>query len=112
MQCDEFGRIALALLGATEVAHFARRAFRVRTIFATVAPDGRTANLRLTPDQQDHWCALLPEVLSPVPNRWGAQGWTEVDLSDLDAADLEVLLRLASANCGGRPSRAVQREAL
>lgn len=49
-----FRTLALACEGTTEVLHFNRPAFRRRVIFATLAPDGTSANLRLTPDQQAH----------------------------------------------------------
>lgn len=95
MTADDLARLALALEGTTEAPHFDRRAFRARTIYATLAPGGLTANLKLDRDQQDHWCALLPLALSPVPNKWGAQGWTLVRLDQLEEADLALLLRLA-----------------
>ena len=46
-------RIALSLPGTTEAPHFDRTAFKVRRIYATVAADGRTANLLFSPDEQD-----------------------------------------------------------
>jgi hypothetical protein len=96
--------IALALPGTIEAAHFDRRAFKVRTIYATVPPDERTANLRLTPDDQAHWCALLPAALSPVPNKWGQQGWTMVSLADIAPDDLGAVLRRAwQIGGGGHP---------
>jgi len=45
-------RIALSLEGTTEAPHFDRTAFKVRRIYATLAADGRTANLMFTPDEQ------------------------------------------------------------
>lgn len=95
MTADTLARLALALPGTVEVPHFDRRAFKARTIFASLAPDGRTANLRLDRDGQDHWCSLLPEALSPVPNKWGAQGWTVLRLDQLSDPDLDTLVRLA-----------------
>lgn len=94
--------MSLSLPGVTEAPHFDRTAFRVRTIFASLPAEGDTANLRLTPDQQEHWCALLPDALAPVPNKWGAKGWTRLRLSEIGAGDLGLLLRLAWSNCGGR----------
>jgi hypothetical protein len=97
MTAERFCKIALSLEGATEAAHFDRRAFRTRRIFATLAADGASANLCLTPDDQEHWCERLPDAVSPVPNRWGARGWTTVRLNRIDPADLETLLRIAWA---------------
>lgn len=81
---EEFRRLALALEGTTAVPHFDRTAFRVARIFATLAPDGATANLRLAPDEQEVKCLLRPDAFAPVPNRWGAQGWTAVHLDTID----------------------------
>ena len=65
MTADTLARLALALDGTVEVAHFDRRAFKTRTIYATLARDGSTANLKLDRDQQDHWCDLLPTRWRP-----------------------------------------------
>lgn len=97
-----FRTLALSCEGTTEVLHFDRRAFRRRVIFATLAPDGTSANLRLTPDQQAHWCSLLPHALCHVPNAWGARGWTTLDLARLDTAQTGILLRLAWQGAGGK----------
>ncbi|WP_293867620.1 MmcQ/YjbR family DNA-binding protein [uncultured Alsobacter sp.] len=96
-----FRDLALALPGTTEAPHFDRRAFRVRTTYATLPPDGATANLRLTPDDQAHWCGLLPAALAPVPNKWGQQGWTTVTLAVIAPDDLAAVLRRAWQIGGG-----------
>lgn len=75
----QFRRIALALPGTTEAPHFDRTAFKVRRIYATLAPDRRTANLMLTPDQQALKCEL--EGFAKVPNACGVRGATTVKLS-------------------------------
>jgi hypothetical protein len=46
-------RIALALAGTSEAPHFDRTAFKVKRIYATLAADAKTANLKFTPDEQD-----------------------------------------------------------
>lgn len=94
-------RQALDLPGTTEAPHFDRIAFRMRRIYATLPQDGLTANLRLSPEEQAHWCALLPSALRPVPNRWGDQGWTEVTFARLDPRDLSSVLRAAWLTGGG-----------
>ena len=70
----DFRRIALSLDGATEAPHFDRAAFKVKRIYATLAADGKTANLKLDPDEQEFKCMLAPEVFAPVPNAWGKTG--------------------------------------
>jgi hypothetical protein len=59
---ESFRRIALALPGATTAPHFDRTAFKVKRTFATLAADELSANLKLTPDEQEFKCQLAPEV--------------------------------------------------
>ncbi|WP_323020330.1 MmcQ/YjbR family DNA-binding protein [Pararhodobacter sp.] len=91
----EFRAMALALPGTGEVPHFDRAAFRVRRIYASLAADGLSANLNLSPEEQAHYAALLPGHIRPVPNAWGARGWTEVTLPGLGPDALEGPLRAA-----------------
>ncbi len=88
-------RIALALEGTTEAPHFDRAAFKVTRIYVTLAADGRTANFKFTPDEQELKCLLAPEAFAPVPNAWGQQGWTTAKLSALSTADLKAALETA-----------------
>jgi len=88
-------RIALSLAGTTEAPHFDRTAFKVARIYATLALDGRTANLKLSPEEQEFKCMLAPDAFSPVPNAWGKQGWTTVTLSKIKAAELKDVLETA-----------------
>ena len=92
---DDLRRLALSLEGALAAPHFDRTAFRVARIFATLPPDGLTANLRLAPEEQEFQCLLRPEAFAPVPNAWGAQGWTTVTLADIDEPALQAALELA-----------------
>ena len=68
-------RIALALTGTTEAPHFDRAAFKVARIYVTLATDGRTANFKFTPDEQDFKCMMAQAAFAPVPGGWGRQGW-------------------------------------
>lgn len=99
---EELRRAALALDGTAEAPHFDRAAFKRARTFATLAADGRTANLKFEPDEQAHLCAARPDAYAPVPNAWGAQGWTTLDLGAVDADELEGALRLAWASAGPR----------
>jgi hypothetical protein len=91
----DFRRIALALDGTSQAPHFDRPAFKVKTIYATLAADGRTANLKFAPDEQEMKCLIAPEAFAPIPNAWGRQGWTTVTLSKLKAAELKAALEMA-----------------
>ncbi|WP_430448596.1 MmcQ/YjbR family DNA-binding protein [Rhodophyticola sp.] len=98
---EEFRELALSLHGTEEVAHFDRRAFKVRRIFASLEPNGDTANLYLTPPEQEQWCDIVPGAFAPVPNKWGSRGWTQVWLAHIKLDDLHAALRAAWSNCGG-----------
>jgi hypothetical protein len=91
----DFRRLALSLPGTAEAPHFERTAFKVRRIYATLAPDGRSANLMLSPDQQALKCEVAPDAFSPVPNAWGARGATTVKLPALTLEELRNALETA-----------------
>ena len=66
--------------------HFDRTAFKVARIYATLAPDRRTANFKFAPDEQALKCTVAPDAFMPIQNAWGRQGWTTAMLSKLKAA--------------------------
>jgi len=88
-------RMAMALEGTSEAPHFDRAAFKVARIYVTLAGDGKTANFKFTPDEQEFKCMILPDAFTPVPNAWGRQGWTTATLSALSKADLQSALEVA-----------------
>src|SRR6185436_8938842 len=92
---NDLRRIALGLEGTTEAPHFDRAAFKVARIYVTLAADGKTANLKFTPDEQEFKCMMAPEAFAPVPNAWGKQGWTTVTLAALNTPELEQVLEMA-----------------
>jgi len=91
-------RMALALAGTTEAPHFDRAAFKVARIYVTLAADGRSANFKFTPDEQEFKCMMAPEAFATIPNAWGKQGWTTATLSKLSAAELKAALEMAWAH--------------
>lgn len=88
-------KLALSLEGTTEHPHFERAAFKVRRIYATLAGDGKSLNLNLTPEEQEFKTMLAPEVFTPIPNKWGTSGWTTVDLKVIGKAELKAALEMA-----------------
>jgi hypothetical protein len=88
-------RLALSLEGTTEAPHFDRTAFKAKRIYATLAPDGKTANFMFTPDEQSLKCAVAPDAFAPVPNAWGAKGATTGRLAALSVAELGNALTIA-----------------
>jgi hypothetical protein len=98
-------RIALSLAGTTEAPHFDRAAFKVARIYATLAADGRTANLMLTPDEQDFKCLVAPDAFAPVPNAWGRNGATTVTLAALTVPELTSALEMAWHHAQPKPRK-------
>jgi hypothetical protein len=104
-----FRALALALPGAIEVPHMERAAFRTkRRIFATLPPDGETANLALIPELQAAVLEELAYAFHPVPGGWGKMGFTTVQLTVVSEEDLSRVLglahELASQPKGSRPA--------
>ena len=92
---DDVRRLALTLPGTVAVPHFDRAAFRVERIYATLDAAGLSLNLKLTPDEQEFKAMMSPEAFAPLPNKWGQQGWTSVDLAAVGIEELDAALRLA-----------------
>ena len=88
-------KLAMALEGTSEHPHFDRAAFKVVRIYATLAADGKSLNLNLTPEEQEFKTMLAPEVFTPIPNKWGVSGWTTVDLKAIGRAELAAALQMA-----------------
>ena len=104
---SDLKRIALSLPGTTEKPHFDRAAFAVDRIYVTLAADGLTANLKLTPDEQEFKCQLAPELFVPIDNGWGRQGWTTMTLAAASQEDVRIALLMAYGHAVGktRPRR-------
>ena len=98
-------RLALALQGTTEVPHFDRTAFRAARIYVTLAADGRTANFKFAPADQEFKCMMAPEAFAPVPKGWGRMGWTTATLSKLSVAELKNALETAYAHAAKKPGK-------
>ncbi|WP_297112317.1 MmcQ/YjbR family DNA-binding protein [uncultured Devosia sp.] len=101
-----FTRIALALPGTVSAPHFDRTAFKVKRTFATHAADGLSANLKLTPEEQQFKCMVAPELFEAIDNGWGRQGWTTMHLQPANEKDIAAALEMAHAHAvPGRPSK-------
>ena len=93
-----FKELASAFEGTSVVPHMERLAFRTtRKIFATLPPDGLTANLLLDATLQEAAVEARPNAFSPVPGGWGRMGYTTVDLGVVEEADLVRVLTKAHA---------------
>lgn len=73
--------IALSFEGTDERPHVNRTAFTVKKkIFATLSYEDKTLNLKFTPQVQFIFCPPESEVIFAIPNGWGRQGWTTINL--------------------------------
>ncbi len=82
-----------------------RAAFRAARIFATLAADGASANLRFAEDEQALKCAVAPDAFRPVPEAGGRMGWTTVDVMTLTEAELADALTIAWRHALPKPRR-------
>ena len=91
-----FRKLALSFEGATESPHFENAAFRVsKKIFATLNAAKNRACLKFSEEEQALFCSYDAAVIYPVPNKWGKQGWTLVDLKKIKAAMLKAVVTAA-----------------
>jgi len=94
---DKVCALALAFPGAVEHPHFEKQAFKARgkRIFCTVAAKTKIACVKLSPVDQSVYCQIDPEMIYPVPNKWGKQGWTNVSLTRVPVSLMKELLEKA-----------------
>ncbi len=107
---DDLRQLALALEGTTEAPHFDRCAFKARRIFATLAADGVSANIRFPPEEQELRCEMQPEAYRKIPNKWGDSGWTTATLSALTLDDLRIALTSAWRHQASPPKSGARRK--
>ena len=73
--------MALSFEGTDEKPHFERTAFTVnKKIFATLSLKDATLNVRFTPQVQFIFCPPNSDIIFPIDNAWGRQGWTTINL--------------------------------
>ncbi len=78
---EAFRNLALSFPQAEEQGHWGNPSFRIKKkIFATLDIANNRACLKLSEMDQFAFCAFDNTVIFPVPNKWGKQGWTFVNL--------------------------------
>lgn len=78
---EQFRGLALAFRESVELPHFENTSFRVgKKIFATLNERERKACLKLSEKDQDIFSLFDATIIYPIPNKWGKQGWTFVEL--------------------------------
>ena len=88
--------MCLAFPGCSEEPHFEKMSFRVKKkIVATYDDKNKRACVKLTIEQQDLFSLHDKEAIYPVPNSWGKQGWTFIDLKLIRKDVLNDILKSA-----------------
>lgn len=79
-------KFSLALPEATEEPHFEKSSFRVKKkIFATYDKKNNRACVKLTEADQYAFGLAAKGIVYPVPNKWGKQGFTFVEMKKIPA---------------------------
>ena len=96
---DTFRKLAMSFPNVTEEPHFEKKSFRInKKIFATFDEKNNTAILKLNEIDQSVFCASSEMIFYPIPNKWGKQGWTIVELSKVRTEMFEDALILSYQN--------------
>jgi hypothetical protein len=89
-------KVALALGDVVEQPHFEKTSFRTnKKIFLTLDVARKRGCVKLSLEDQDVFTSMQKEVVYPVPNAWGRQGWTFVELKDIKMAAFVDLVGVA-----------------
>lgn len=101
---ENFRLLALSFPETSEQPHFDKTSFRVmKKIFATFDIDKNQACIKLSIVDQDVFSAFDKTAIYPVPNKWGKQGWTFVEL---DKVHPDILVdALTTAYCSIAPKK-------
>ena len=100
---DTFRKLAMSFPNVTEEPHFEKTSFRInKKIFATFDEKNNTAILKLNEIDQSVFCASSEMNFYPIPNKWGKQGWTIVELSKVRTEMFEDALILSYQNVVAR----------
>jgi len=91
-----FRKLAMSFEEVEELPHFEKTSFRVRRkIFATLDEREQRACVKLTEVDQSIFCAIDPHMIHTVPNAWGRQGWTFVELKKVNKEIITNILTTA-----------------
>lgn len=76
-----FRKLALSFPEVTEDPHFEHTSFRIKKkIFATYNAKENRACVKLSAIDQDVFSTTNKTIIFPVNNKWGKQGWTLINL--------------------------------
>ena len=81
---NDLRALALSFPEATEEPHFEKTSFRVKKkIFASYDAKLNRACIKLSEIDQNVFGASKSKIVYAVPNKWGKQGWTFIQLEDV-----------------------------
>lgn len=104
---DTYRNLASTLPGVEESIHFSLAMFGVgKKNFASFDPRTGELSLKLSLTDSDRLDGIERKVLSPVPGRYGSQGWTSVDLERIGKTEFAKLLEAAHAGVAAKPKKA------
>ena len=93
---DTFRKLASSFPGVEELPHFEKTSFRInKKIFATMNEKENRATVKLSENDQYIFCLNDKSVVYPVPNKWGVQGWTNIELTKINKRLLTQILKAA-----------------
>lgn len=106
MTTEEFINLALSYPDTLASPHFDRTAFKIinKKIFCTLHSEGKTANLKLTPNDQYAFSLINREAISAINNKWGLQGWTTFNLERIELQLMKEALDAAYENATSKAS--------
>jgi predicted DNA-binding protein (MmcQ/YjbR family) len=95
----EVRKLAMEFPETVEAPHFEKTSFRVKKkIFMTMDEKKQSAVLKLTPEDQSVFSSSPDGSISPIPNKWGLQGWTQVNLKKVKKTLFKDALKCSWAN--------------
>jgi hypothetical protein len=81
---DRLRALALSFPETTEEPHFDKTSFRVRNkIFATYYITTEIIVVKLSLIDQNVFSSSPDNSIYPLPNKWGKQGWTKIELAKI-----------------------------
>lgn len=93
---DKIRQIALSMPATSEHPHADKRSFKVgKKVFATYNGPYNRVCVKLSELDQDAFCSFDASVIYPVPNKWGKQGWTLINLAAVQEETLADALTVA-----------------
>jgi hypothetical protein len=96
----EYARaLAIKYPEVLELSHIEKISFRIKSkIFLTINPPYNRACVKLSPMDQDVFCSFNKEVIYPVPNAWGKNGWTLINLKKVRKTMFKDILNSSFVN--------------